>query len=773
MRRFVYTIIVMSMLITSINCTDSEEGQHSSDIFNKDIIIDDSGFMDISNEDINMDTATIIDADVYIADDTGILTDTPNVTDTPIDITEDVQDTQIDIFTDTTSIDISEDIVQDITEEIIDISTDTTYDIIEDVGTEDTETVPDTSPNISPPTLVLLTASPSLETNIKIGGQSPDGTQILIFKNRDCSSKPIATLSKDYFNQNGYETEVSQGSTTYFSAYATDGSSQSICSNVLTYVHHNNQYWRITFFDDFKGIQPGDDPECYSMPPQCIGEYLSTLYECPQSETHKGLSALNKCTWTILRQPNWMAKEYGPSKNMTNGFSPLEVSVDPDTDNGILILSANAYRWDGTRLNPSTLTTQEKTCLQQTQSNWLLHENNSPDCRNTINYNCVWNSNTTNCPILSGAVYSKKFSIYKQGNNSIPKERGFIQNYGRWEVRAKLPYGMGSFPAHWLLPQSGSWPEAGEIDIMEADRYAKDSYQTYHTGYCEGTQEHYYINHQVCLDNGGQRYHLAKGGRLSYRNGSFSNDYHTFSVEWSPDRIDYYTDDILVNSIIKESLNYGVFTSFYRTTGQARAMNIPFLNFFIILNQTVHNDSYGDIDPLNFIPHLHIIDYVKVYNICSAPSDFCRDGYYYDGNDKLCHPNDKNGIVKPYISPCGLKEDIIPQPKPLNTQVFYPCTDPCPYGGWFDGSNCAIFNSPSNREVFFYPNMQGNMYYVTDGSPNGNCNDTVEQTTFPVGTYDGANCLLDKTLPELYGKYFVWGSPKPNGIYYQPFCKFQ
>ncbi|MGI4731287.1 MAG: glycoside hydrolase family 16 protein [Janthinobacterium lividum] len=39
--------------------------------------------------------------------------------------------------------------------------------------------------------------------------------------------------------------------------------------------------------------------------------------------------------------------------------------------------------------------------------------------------------------------------------------------YGFYEVRAKLPCGRGTWPAIWLLPEGGRWPDAGEIDVME------------------------------------------------------------------------------------------------------------------------------------------------------------------------------------------------------------------------------------------------------------------------------------------------------------------
>jgi len=62
------------------------------------------------------------------------------------------------------------------------------------------------------------------------------------------------------------------------------------------------------------------------------------------------------------------------------------------------------------------------------------------------------------------------------GNQNYTSARLFTKGkaswtYGRWEIRAKLPCALGTWPAIWMLgdgiPDTGVWPLDGEIDIME------------------------------------------------------------------------------------------------------------------------------------------------------------------------------------------------------------------------------------------------------------------------------------------------------------------
>jgi len=64
--------------------------------------------------------------------------------------------------------------------------------------------------------------------------------------------------------------------------------------------------------------------------------------------------------------------------------------------------------------------------------------------------------------------------------------------YGFYEVRAKLPCGRGMWPAIWMVPASGTWPNEGEIDIMEMVGWDPNVVlATLHTGnfnHAKGTQ---------------------------------------------------------------------------------------------------------------------------------------------------------------------------------------------------------------------------------------------------------------------------------------------
>ena len=84
--------------------------------------------------------------------------------------------------------------------------------------------------------------------------------------------------------------------------------------------------------------------------------------------------------------------------------------------------------------------------------------------RGIVNYSLPHDS----APFLTGGVWTKdKFNF----------------EHGRVEIRAKLGGAQGAWPAIWMLPQNGSWPDGGEIDIMERLNSENIAYQTVHSYY--------------------------------------------------------------------------------------------------------------------------------------------------------------------------------------------------------------------------------------------------------------------------------------------------
>ncbi|MDW7679219.1 MAG: glycoside hydrolase family 16 protein, partial [bacterium] len=105
--------------------------------------------------------------------------------------------------------------------------------------------------------------------------------------------------------------------------------------------------------------------------------------------------------------------------------------------------------------------------------------------------------------------------------------------YGRFDIRAKLPYGKGIWPAIWMLPSEwkyGGWAASGEIDIMEILGHEPNK--------VHGT-----------LHYGGQwPNNVYSGKSYSLSQGSFADDFHLFTIEWDTTQFRWYVDGIFYQS---------------------------------------------------------------------------------------------------------------------------------------------------------------------------------------------------------------------------------
>ena len=174
--------------------------------------------------------------------------------------------------------------------------------------------------------------------------------------------------------------------------------------------------------------------------------------------------------------------------------------------------------------------------------------------------------------------------------------------YGRFEVRARLPRGQGTWPAIWMLPSNpftyattcsdgedwqgsndcNAWPNSGEIDIME--------HVGYQMGHIHGTvhnEAYYWIKWE------------QRKGRILID--GVANTFHVYALEWSPDRIDIFVDDSHYFTYVNEGTGW-----------QAWPYDQP---FHLILNIAVGGfwgRGGGPIDASIF-PQRMTVDYVRVY----------------------------------------------------------------------------------------------------------------------------------------------------------------
>lgn len=144
---------------------------------------------------------------------------------------------------------------------------------------------------------------------------------------------------------------------------------------------------------------------------------------------------------------------------------------------------------------------------------------------------------------------------YNSGSVRTAGKQEFL--YGRLEAKMKLPKGQGVFPAFWTLGadfnldgrietgQGYGWPSTGEIDIMELTGTATG--QGNKTVY--GTPHFFYSKGDADKDgNAGSGY----SGNLSLSD-DFANDFHVFGINWSEDRIEWYVDDVVYNTLVYDS----------------------------------------------------------------------------------------------------------------------------------------------------------------------------------------------------------------------------
>ncbi len=152
---------------------------------------------------------------------------------------------------------------------------------------------------------------------------------------------------------------------------------------------------------------------------------------------------------------------------------------------------------------------------------------------------------------------------------------------GRIEARIKLPAGKGLWPAFWMLPENGTWPSTGEIDIMEFR--GENTHETLGT-----------IHYGNAWNDKGSL------GKALTTEDDLSEDFHIYAIEWRPGSIQWFFDDVLFYSAIAM---------------QTAPYAWPFDDgqFYILLNLAVGGSFLENPDESTPFPSDLVVDYVRVF----------------------------------------------------------------------------------------------------------------------------------------------------------------
>lgn len=161
----------------------------------------------------------------------------------------------------------------------------------------------------------------------------------------------------------------------------------------------------------------------------------------------------------------------------------------------------------------------------------------------------------------------------------------FSFQYGRVDIRAKLPVEPGMWPALWFLGNNFSsvgWPACGETDLMELvgsnPHLVTGSIHWEEAGNQEGT-----LNNTYVLPDGAD----------------YSQKFHVFSLVWTPTQITMYVDDMPYMTESSTSISSGTWP-----------FNQP---QFLIMNVAVGGDWPGPPTTATVFPESMYVDYVRVF----------------------------------------------------------------------------------------------------------------------------------------------------------------
>jgi beta-glucanase (GH16 family) len=203
-----------------------------------------------------------------------------------------------------------------------------------------------------------------------------------------------------------------------------------------------------------------------------------------------------------------------------------------------------------------------------------------------------YTSRTNNAFVSNGLLHivarSESFGGASYTSARIKSQGLFSLKYGRIEWRAQLPYGVGFWPALWLLGTNIStsgigWPGCGEFDVMEN----------------KGTNV---FNVQASIHSG------SDGTAIyNFTDGAATTNFHSYTLDWTTNAILFYVDGHLYET----QMSWGSST----TNAYPFPFNQP---FFLLMNMAIGGNYLGNPSPSTInagtvFPGEMLLDYLRIY----------------------------------------------------------------------------------------------------------------------------------------------------------------
>ena len=269
----------------------------------------------------------------------------------------------------------------------------------------------------------------------------------------------------------------------------------------------------------------------------------------PQQLKEDGVSGLDYLLQKIERKPEWI-KEAKENYILLNAWTANDSAT-------IDWLNANSFQYITTnepelalKMYQTSTTTKGYSLAWSEEFNytgmpdtsiWSYTIGGKGYGNNELQY--YTDGEKENVFVKEGKLHITALKKNKEDNNytsaRLNSQGKAEHKYGLIEISAKLPAGKGLWPAIWMLGSNrkeAGWPQCGEIDIMEHVGYQADSiYGTIHsTAY----------NH---MKN-------TQKGKSIFIADPYTK-FHKYSVNWTPEFINFMVDDVVYNHIPNEKIS--------------------------------------------------------------------------------------------------------------------------------------------------------------------------------------------------------------------------